>query len=150
MARGTLPWAATGSQFLDVVRREMDDLVGRLQDPSSWNDEVAAFAPRTNVAECDKGYEISIDLPGMKSEEFQIEMHEGRLSVSGERAKEQEEHGKTFHRIERVYGKFRRTFALGQDVDPEHISAKYRDGVLTVKVPKSERAQPRKITVTAT
>ncbi|HEY6563668.1 MAG TPA: Hsp20/alpha crystallin family protein [Pirellulaceae bacterium] len=146
MVRHLIPWSS-GGQLLDVVRREVDDLVGRLQDPNAWSDELASFAPRTNVAETDQHYEISLDLPGMKADDFQIEMHEGRLSISGERAKEDVENGKTYHRIERVYGKFRRSFTLGQDVDAESVSADYHDGVLRVTVPKTAKAQPKRISV---
>jgi HSP20 family protein len=147
MVRHLIPWGTNGGNILDVVRREMDDLVGRLQDPGAACEELAAFAPRTNVAETDKAYEITLDLPGMKADDFQIELHEGRLSVTGERMKEKDESGKTYHRVERLYGKFRRTFTLGQDVDSDHVEADYRDGVLRVLVPKTEKAQPKKISV---
>jgi HSP20 family protein len=149
MARNTLPFGTTGGQLMDVFRREMDDLMGRLKDPTQWSDELASFAPRTNVAETATEYEITLDLPGMKAENFQIELQEGHLSITGERNKEAEESGKTYHRVERIYGKFRRSFTLGQDVDPENVSADYRDGVLCIVVPKTEKAQPRRINVTA-
>lgn len=148
MVRGLIPRDSTSGRILDAFRREMDELVGRMGDVESWTDEMASFAPRSNIAETDKGYEISVDLPGMKAEDFNIELHEGRLTISGERANESKEEGKTFHRIERTYGKFRRTFNLGQDVDTEDVAAEYNDGVLTVTVPKTARAQPKKIQVT--
>ena len=143
MVRGLIPSA----QILDAVRREMDDFVGRFQDPDTWSDELASFAPRTNVAETPTSYEISLDLPGMQTEAFNIELHEGRLSVTGERTREKVEEGKTFHRVERQYGKFRRTFTLGQDVDADGVEAEYSDGVLNVTVPKTAKAQPTRIQV---
>ncbi len=147
MVRTLIPWNTAGGQIIDAVRREVDELVGRLQESDGWSDEMSSFAPRTNVAETDKCYEITIDLPGMKAEQFTIELHEGRLSVSGEKMKEEKVDGKTFHRVERHFGKFRRTFNLGQDVDSDQVSAEYKDGVLSVFVPKTAKAQPKKIAV---
>ena len=147
MVRYCKPWNATGGQLLDAFRREMDEFVGRIQDPSNWSDELASFAPRTNVAETDKQYEITLDLPGMRPEQFNIELLEGRLTVSGERGREAAQEGKTFHRVERHYGKFSRTFNLGQDVDDGNVRAEYRDGVLQVLIPKTEKAQPKRVQV---
>ena len=147
MVRGLVRRDSTSGRILDAFRREMDELVGRLGEFDSWSDEMSTFAPRTNIAETDTEYEISVDLPGMKSEDFNIELHEGRLTISGERESAAQEEGKTFHRVERTYGKFRRTFNLGQDVDAEAVSAHYNEGVLTVKVAKTAKAQPKRIQV---
>ena len=149
MVRTHKPWNLTGGQLMDAVRREVDELVGRLQD-SEFSEELSSFAPRTNLAETATAFEITMDLPDMKSEDFQIEMHEGRLTVSGEREKEEKTEGKTFHRVERHFGKFRRTFNLGGEVEPEKVTAEYKHGVLRLRVPKCERAQPKKIEVKIT
>lgn len=135
---------------MDAVRREVDEFVGRLQDSESWSEELSSFAPRTNLAETATEFEITMDLPGMKAEDFSIELHEGRLTVSGQRAKEERVEGKAFHRIERYHGKFRRTYNLGNDVEPEMVTAEYQQGVLRLTVPKSDKAQPRKIEVKVT
>ena len=140
-------WNTTGGQILDAFCREMDQFVGRMQDSETWTDEVSAFSPRTNVAETPTSYEISLDMPGMKAEDFNIELHEGRLTISGERTREEAVEEKTFHRVERHYGKFRRTFTLGPDVDVDSVSADYSDGVLLVVIPKTEKAQPKRIHV---
>jgi HSP20 family protein len=142
-------WNVSGGQLMDAVRREVDELVGRLQD-SEWSEELSSFAPRTNLAETATHFEISMDLPEMKSQDFLIEMHEGRLTVSGERKREEKVEGKTFHRVERHFGKFRRTFNLGSDVEPDKITAEYKLGVLRLRVPKSEKAQPKRIEVKVT
>ncbi len=99
------------------------------------------------MAETDKQYEITLDLPGMRAEQFNIELHEGRLTVTGERSREEAQEGKTFHRVERFFGKFSRTFTLGQDVDDSGVRAEYRDGVLHVMIPKTEKAQPKRVQV---
>ena len=145
MVRQFIPWNGNGGQLLDAFVREMEGLATRIQDDTG--DELTAFSPRTNVAETDQQFEISIDLPGMAADDFAIEVHEGRLSVSGERSREASADGKTFHRVERHFGKFRRTFSLGQDIDTGNIAAEYQDGVLHVRVPKSAKAQPTKIQV---
>ncbi len=147
MVRQLVPWNSAGGQFVDAFVREMEGLASRLQDESAGSDELASFAPRTNVAETESAYELAIELPGMQPEDFNIEFHEGRLSVTGERERETKTEGKTYHRLERQYGKFRRTFTLGQDVDPTGVSAEYKNGILHVMVPKSERAKPTKIPV---
>ena len=147
MTRTFLPNSARGGHLFDVVRREMDDFVNRLSDPEAWTEESTSFSPRTNVAETETLYEITLDLPGMNPDEFSLEVHEGRLSITGERKREEIKEGKTYHRVERHYGKFRRTFTLGQDVDTDAVAAEYKDGVLTVIVPKLEKDQPKTIHV---
>ncbi len=145
--RSTLaPWSVRPLQVFDQFRRELDDLFGQgnsgsLQDGNGW------FVPRSNVAETDKQYEITLDVPGMATGDFQLEMQDGQLWVSGRRQQEKEESGKTFHRVERTYGEFRRSYALGGDVDADKVEANYKDGVLKVVVPKSEKARPRRIEV---
>jgi HSP20 family protein len=105
------------------------------------------FAPDTNLAETDSQFEVTLDLPGMKPEDFNLEFNDGQLWITGERQQEEEEKGKTYHRVERSYGHFRRGISLGPDVDPEKIEATYKDGILTVVVPKAPAACPRKIEV---
>lgn len=140
---------SAGSQLLDVFRREMEDLAGRLHevDGSEETGEVASFVPRTNVTESDSSYELTLDLPGMKSEDFNIEFHEGRLSVTGERAADEVVEGTKRHRVERQFGKFRRVFNLGHDVDADKVSAEYTAGILRVVVEKTAQIQPKKIEV---
>ena len=143
-------WNFTGGQLMDAVRREVDEFVGRLQDSDAWTEESNSFAPRTNLVETESGFEITMDLPGMQADDFHVEFHEGRLTVSGERDKEEHVEGNTYHRIERHYGKFHRTFRLGQDIEPDKVTAEYRQGVLRLVVPKCEKAQPKKIEVSVT
>ena len=147
MTRNAYPKGARGGHLFDVVRREMDDFVTRLSDPDSWTEASNAFAPRTNVLETDKHYEIAMDLPGMTADDFSLEVHEGRLTISGERPRWEVKEGTKYHRVEREHGKFSRTFALGQDLDTERIAAEYTNGVLTVTVPKAEKDLPKKISV---
>ncbi|MEM7033588.1 MAG: Hsp20/alpha crystallin family protein [Chloroflexota bacterium] len=111
------------------------------------SDQTGWFAPSTNVAETSTGYEISLDMPGMKSEDFEVELKEGQLWITGERKHDEEEEGKTWHRVERTYGKFRRVVTLGNDVNADGVEANYVNGVLSIVVPKIPETQAKKIAV---
>jgi HSP20 family protein len=76
-----------------------------------------------------------------------VTVQEGMLTIQGERKKEKEEKGKRYHRMERVYGTFVRSFTLPEDVDEEKIEAEFKDGMLMVRLPKSEKAKPKKLEV---
>jgi len=86
-------------------------------------------------------------LPGMKPDEVKVELHDRALFITGEKKEEKEEQGKTFHRVERRSGSFRRVFNLPTEVEEDQIDAKFADGVLTVSLPKSARAAARKIEI---
>jgi len=128
---------ALPADFSELLERFGNENV----DGTEW------FAPATNLAETDDHYEISLDIAGMQSEDFDIEVKDGQLLVTGERKDEAEQERKTWHRKERVYGKFHRAFSLGKDVDTGSVDACYSNGVLSIRVPKIPERQARKITV---
>lgn len=132
--------------LLDDFRKEMDQLMGRFFNGAD-EAELTYWTPRVNLAESDDGYDVSVDLPGLKPEDFSVELRHGDLWISGQRSEEHQESGKTWHRVERHFGQFRRVIRLGDDVNAEQVSAEYKDGVLRVHVPKSESAKSRKIEV---
>jgi HSP20 family protein len=105
------------------------------------------FMPSVNVAELENEFEVKVDLPGLKPEEVQVEVKGNELWISGKREEEKEEKGKTFHRVERNYGEFRRILPLPSAVTAEQIEAKLESGVLIVHIPKTEEATPKKIQV---
>jgi HSP20 family protein len=144
MASALTPFGR-GTDLFDDFRREMDHLMGRFLERGGTPAE-GPWAPTANLAETDKTYEITMDLPGMKPDQVNVELRHGDLCISGERRQE-EEKGKTFHRIERHYGAFYRLIPLGDDVDPDQVDAQYKDGVLRVTVGKTEESRPRKIEV---
>jgi HSP20 family protein len=135
-------------QWFGNLRREMDDLFDQFAGRENGG-ALAAFAPRVNVAETEKNYDVTVDLPGLKPEDFEVEVRDGNLWLSGHRKQEEETQGKTYHRVERSYGEFRRVIPLAADVDAAKIEAEYKDGVLKITVPKNEAAQPKKIQVKA-
>jgi HSP20 family protein len=105
------------------------------------------FLPEANVLETDKTVEVTLDLPGMKPDEVKVEMNDGRLYVAGEKREEKEEKGKTFHRMERRTGAFRRVINLPAVVDDVKAEATFADGVLKIILPKSRKAVPKAIPV---
>ncbi len=131
--------------FFDDLRKEMNRIFEGTADRGEGGGTV--IAPLANLAETESEYEISLDLPGLKPEDVNVEFRDGHLCISGERKQVNEEEGKTYHRIERSFGAFRRVVALGNEVDADKIAAKYEHGVLTVTAPKVSAAQPKKITV---
>ncbi len=145
MVRSLVPWGARTPQLFDRFRREMDELFGDFFGREDGGER--AFAPRTNIAETETHYEISVDLPGVKADDVTVELKSGNLWISGERKEEREEKGTTWHRVERQHGQFCRVFPLDMDVDADHIEAEYKDGVLRVTVPKSQTVRPKKIEV---
>jgi HSP20 family protein len=124
----------------------MEDFFGRRELPT-WIGET--FVPTANLVETENEFEVTIDLPGLKPEEVNLELREGALWITGERKEETEEKGKTFHRMERRYGSFRRVIPLPASVEEGKVEAEFRHGVLSVKLPKSEEIKPKHIEVKA-
>jgi HSP20 family protein len=105
------------------------------------------WAPSVDIAETPEAFEIKAELPDVKKEDVRVTVEEGQLRISGERKQEKEERGKKFHRVERSYGSFMRSFSLPENVDDSKLSAEYKDGVLNVRLPKTEKAKPKAIAV---
>ena len=105
------------------------------------------FEPPVDIIEEADAYELRAELPGFGPDEVQIEVDKGVLSITGERAREEEQEGRSYRRVERVYGRFTRSFSLPDTVDAEAISADTAHGVLSVRLPKRPAATPRKVTV---
>ncbi|HEC79287.1 MAG TPA: Hsp20/alpha crystallin family protein [candidate division WOR-3 bacterium] len=105
------------------------------------------WAPVMDVVESNGNIEVKAELPGMKKEDIKVTVKDNILSVSGERKQEKETKDKTFHRIERYYGKFCRSIELPSEVDPDKVKATYKDGVLNITLPKPESAKPKQIEV---
>jgi HSP20 family protein len=132
---------------LEDLYREMDSLVHHFFGDEGRESTRQNFAPSVNVAETEAQYEVTADLPGINPEDVNVELHEGQVTISGKRETEKEETGKTFHRVERQYGEFRRTISLPVPVDEQKITASYKDGVLNVVLPKSEKVKPTRIPI---
>ncbi|MFZ5875659.1 MAG: Hsp20/alpha crystallin family protein [Nitrospirota bacterium] len=141
--------------------RELDDLQNRLSTmfgraPVRKEGEreekmtLVDWAPLVDVIEHEKEYVIKAELPEIKREDVKVTVQDDVLTISGERTREKEEKGKKFHRIERAYGSFSRSFTLPEDADPAKVNAEFKNGVLVVHLNKSEKAKPKTVEVTVT
>jgi HSP20 family protein len=105
------------------------------------------WAPSVDISEDDKEWLVKADLPEVKKEDVKVTVENGVLSLTGERKFEKEEKDKKYHRIERSYGNFLRSFTLPDAADGSKVSAEFKDGVLKVHLPKSEKARPKAVEV---
>jgi HSP20 family protein len=108
---------------------------------------VADWVPSVDVSETDGEYQIKAEIPDVKKENVKVTLEDGVLTIQGERKQELEEKGKKYHRVERSYGSFARSFTLPDLVDEEKVKAEFKDGVLNLLLPKSEKAKPKAIEV---
>ena len=127
--------------------REMDEMFSRFQRslrrmPLEDDQSMSSWSPAVDIAENDKEYRLRVELPGIKKEDLKIEVQNGMLCLSGERKVEKEEKDETYHRIERAYGSFSRSFSLPENVATDKIEAKCQDGVVNVHLPKTEPKKP--------
>jgi HSP20 family protein len=106
-----------------------------------------AWTPTLDVQEDKDNYSVSLELPGLKREDIQVTLNDGALVISGERNSEKVADGVEVHRQERFYGKFQRALTLSAPVAADQVKAQYKDGVLTVTLPKTEEAKPKQIDV---
>jgi len=108
-----------------------------------------AFDVRVDTSEDDKAYHVSAELPGMTEKDVEVTFADNTLTISGEKKEEKEVKEENFHRRERSFGAFRRSFTLPAEVDEAKISASFKDGVMTIDLPKSKTAQKKakKITI---
>ena len=107
----------------------------------------AVWSPLTDVVENEEKYSLRLDLPGVKKEDVKIKFVNGQLSISGERHSESEKKDSTYHHIERAFGKYYRAFNLPEKIVEDKISADFKDGILSVTIPKAEEAKPKQIEV---
>ena len=127
---------------------EFEEKFNRLIRPSETDAlTFGEWTPAVDIKETEREYVVMADLPNVKKEEVKVSFHEGVLMLEGERKLEREEKTERFHKIERGYGKFVRRFVLPNEVDPDHVTAEFKDGLLTVRVPKSANAKPKTIEV---
>ena len=136
------PWREIADKF-DRYTRE----VGQ---PPAGSQEVMAtgdWAPRVDIAETDEAFVIKAEIPEVNKEDVKVTVDNGVLTFRGERKQEKEEKGKKFHRVERHYGSFTRSFTLPDNVDETKIKASFKDGMLNLQIQKSEKAKPKVIDV---
>jgi len=107
----------------------------------------SSWAPACDIFEDKNGIKIVAEIPGVKQEDIKLSLENNVLTIRGEKKQLAEENTERVHRYERSYGAFERSFALPSTVDPEKVEATHRDGLLTITVPKVEKARPREIQI---
>jgi len=131
---------------------EIDDMVSRLErytEKMGWpslrreNFTTSEWTPKVDIVESDGEYTIKAELPEINKEDVKVSVENGELTISGERKQEKEEKGKKFHRIERYYGSFMRSFTLPDNADEANIKATFKDGMLNLSLPKSAEYKTR-------
>lgn len=133
------------------LQDEMTRMMDRFISPEVFEESELIYPSRwhfnVDIVEDKDKYIVTAELPGLNREDIHIYFKEGALVIEGERKKEREEKGLNYHRLERRYGKFYRTFNLGSKVKVDKINATYKDGILTVDLPKVEEVKPKEIEV---
>ena len=135
--------------------REIEDMFDRYTRAISFprkstTGEIATIAdwsPQVDIAETPKEFTIKAEIPEVKKEDVKVSIDSGVVTIQGERKQEKEEKDKKFHRIERFYGSFSRSFSLPENIDANAAQATFKDGVLTLQIPKTAAAQPKAIEV---
>ncbi|MEJ2060910.1 MAG: Hsp20/alpha crystallin family protein [Gammaproteobacteria bacterium] len=133
------PWS-----LLSQLQREMDNMYGRRDEEGAATSD---WVPAVDIKENEDAYVLHADVPGVEPKDIEIHMENGVLTIRGERKEEKTEERENYKRVERVRGTFYRRFTLPDTADAANISAKSVNGVLEVRIPKQEKAQPRRITV---
>ena len=131
---------------LETIQRRLGGFFGGTAMP--LNEDVGTageWLPPVDVTEDDREYTLKADLPDVKKEDIHVTLHNGSLTFTGERKRVKEEKGKKYHRVERTYGKFERTFAVPENAVAAQAKAQFSEGTLTIHLPKSpEQAEDRK------
>ena len=142
------PW-----KDVDELQKRLSSVLGLapLRGNSLTNDEenmtVPEWIPAVYIIEDDKEYLIKVELPEVQKDEVKVMVEGGTLTISGERKTEKEEKNRKYHRVERCYGRFVRSFTVPDDAEDAKVNAEFKDGVLRVHLAKSERARPKQIEV---
>jgi len=134
---------------MEEFQNRLSTLFGRPLRRTNGREEITLpeWTPLADITEDEKEYLIKAELPEMKKEEVKVTVENGVLIISGERKFEKEEKRRKYHRVERGYGTFMRSFTLPDDADANKIKAEFKNGLLTVHLPKTEHAKPKQIEV---
>ncbi len=136
------PMSGLAAVEVDRLNRMFDDFFG--SEPTTSG----GWTPAVDIYDTDtKDAVVKVELPGLKREDIKVTLENNVLTIEGERAFDRDVNRDRYHRLERSYGSFRRSFTLPQAVDAEHVQASYEDGVLTLTLPRRDEARPRQIPV---
>lgn len=133
-----------GVSRLSDLRDEIDRI---FEAPFARTSEFLGWTPAFDVFEDKDNFTVKAEVPGIKKEDINVSLHDGNLIISGERKSETHSEGTEVYRAERFFGKFQRAVSLPATVAADKVKAQYKDGVLTITLPKSEEAKPKQIEV---
>jgi HSP20 family protein len=134
--RALTPWTGTTG-----LRKDMERLIERFFDPTGEMPALGTWEPRLDIAETKDALTIKAEMPGVKPEEIQLSLQDGVLTIKGEKEEEKEEKDQHYHRVERSYGSFMRSVRMPAPVDAGMVTAAFKNGVLTVTLPKTAEAK---------
>lgn len=141
-----LSWPSDLSSMQREINRMFDNLFrGEMIDDGSFG--LSMWTPAVDITEQDNEYVVKVELPGVSKDDVKITIESNILTVRGEKKQEKNTKQGNYHRLERSYGSFQRSFTLPSTVKSEGIDAVYKDGILTITVPKAEEAKPKQIDV---
>jgi HSP20 family protein len=137
MMRGLMPWAGMGN-----LKHEMDRLFDRMAE-AKWDDvpAVGDWAPSLDISETKDSLVVKIEVPGIEQNDIQISLQENLLTIKGEKRYERADNEERYHRVERAYGMFLRSIRLPVAVDDSKVTATFKNGLLTVTLPKTPAAK---------
>ena len=139
---------ATWPSDLFGIQREMNRMFdGFFRGTNDEDYEISSWTPAVDIAEHDDEYLVKVELPGVNKDEVKLTLENSILTIRGEKKQEKETKKENYHRVERSYGSFQRSFTLPAAVKADKIDASYKDGILTVALPKAEEAKPKQIEV---
>jgi HSP20 family protein len=137
-----------GDALPDV--RFFEDRIDRVFERALGRDRQTPWMPAMDVYETDEKLVVTLELPGLSAADVDVQVEDSTLTINGKREFSSEVNEEHYHRIERRYGQFSRAVTLPPQVDAGKVDARFEDGVLTVEIPKNEKAKPKKIEVKAT
>lgn len=136
--------------FEQDMNRMFDEFFGGFGLAPAWETGWSAFSPQVDIVDNEKEIKISVELPGLDEKDIEVTLSHDMLTISGEKQQEKEDKGKNYYRMERSYGSFKRSIPIPCEVETEAIDATFKNGVLSVVLPKTAEGQCRqKITVKA-
>jgi HSP20 family protein len=141
-------WTPLGNlqSFQHEMNRMFDEFF-RGGNGEAAGTELSSWTPAVDIHETDDGFVIKAELPGVSKDDVSIDVHQNTLTLRGQRKHEAEVKNERYHRVERAYGTFQRSFVLPAIVDQDKVQATYKDGVLELHLPKSEAAKPKRIAI---
>lgn len=141
MKQTTMTW--NPARELEDIRGRLFGFLGKQRPQMDWGvPSYSDWEPAVDVAEDEKEYTLTADIPDVRKEDLHVSLQGDSIELSGERKRGQPEKGKTYHRSEREFGKFTRSFYLPENVSSDAARAEFREGTLTVHIPKTETSAP--------